>query len=370
MRFALTLSVYIARQFTAACLAMLAALSLLVILFDFIELLRRAALRADVGLGLVAAIALLRLPYYMLQILPFAVLVGGIVAFWRLTRSSELIVARAAGVSAWHFLSVPVASAIGLGLLASAGLSPLSSTMFARASALDNIYLRQTGGPLALSGGQLWLRQADRGLDPQGVAIIHARQVALEGKRVAVGNISVFRLDASDHLLSRIEASRATLLRGVWNMQGARTITPDHMPVDVGLFKLPTDLTARRVEESFQSPDTLSVWALPSFIRLLESAGFSSVRHRLHFQSLLALPLLCGTMALVAAGFSMRQTRRGGVARMVGSGVAAGFALFTVSKVAEEFGQSGALPAMLAAWAPAGSGLMLAVALLLHLEDG
>jgi lipopolysaccharide export system permease protein len=80
--------------------------------------------------------------------------------------------------------------------------------------------------------------------------------------------------------------------------------------------------------------------------------------------------LLAGTMALVSAGFSMRPTRRGGVAQMIGSGVAAGFMLFVVSKVAEEFGQSGTLPAMLAAWAPAFAGLMLAVALLLHLEDG
>ena len=55
---------------------------------------------------------------------------------------------------------------------------------------------------------------------------------------------------------------------------------------------------------------------------------------------------------------------------MIGSGVATGFALFVVSKVAEEIGQSGSLPAVLAAWAPAASGLMLAVALLLHTEDG
>jgi lipopolysaccharide export system permease protein len=55
---------------------------------------------------------------------------------------------------------------------------------------------------------------------------------------------------------------------------------------------------------------------------------------------------------------------------MIGSGVAAGFVLFVVSKVAEEFGQSGALPVVLAAWVPAASGLMLAVALLLHTEDG
>ena len=66
----------------------------------------------------------------------------------------------------------------------------------------------------------------------------------------------------------------------------------------------------------------------------------------------------------------MRPARRGGVARMLGSGVAAGFVLFMISKMAEEFGQSGALPVMLAAWVPAAAGLMLAVALLLHMEDG
>ena len=109
---------------------------------------------------------------------------------------------------------------------------------------------------------------------------------------------------------------------------------------------------------------------MPGFIALLERSGFSAIRHRLHFQSLLALPLLCATMALVGAGFSMRPARRGGVARMIGGGVAAGFALFMISKIAEEFGQSGALPVELAAWAPAASGLMLAVALLLHMEDG
>ena len=55
---------------------------------------------------------------------------------------------------------------------------------------------------------------------------------------------------------------------------------------------------------------------------------------------------------------------------MIASGIAAGFLLFVVTKVSGEFGQSGALPAILAAWAPSAAGLMLSVALLLHLEDG
>jgi lipopolysaccharide export system permease protein len=290
--------------------------------------------------------------------------------FWRLTRSSELIVARAAGVSAWEFLAAPTLCALLLGMLATFAVSPLSSVMFGRAEAMDNVYLRAGGGPLALNGGQLWLRQSDRALTPQGVAIFHALGVELHGKRMTASQVSVFRLDGSDRLLARIEAGQATLAGGAWQLQNARTIRPDQMPEQPTTISLPTDLTVARVQESFASPDTLSFWSLPDFIALLDRSGFSSVRHRLHLQALLALPLLAATMALVGAGFSLRPARRGGVARMIGSGVATGFALFLISKIAEEFGQTGTLPVALAAWAPAVSGMMLALALLLHTEDG
>ena len=365
-----TLSIYIAEQFTVSVLIMLAALSGVVSLFDFIELLRRSSTRPGATFGLVTEIAALRLPFIAMQILPFAVLLGGIWAFWRLTRSSELVVARAAGISAWQFLAGPLACAILLGVIATAAVSPLSSAMFARAELLDNAYLRTGGGSTALAGGQLWLRQADHAIVPHGVAILHARSVELRRQRLVAQGVSVFRLDGSDHLLVRIEAKRAQLGHGEWLLDDARSMKADQLPQPIGAATLPTDLTVGRVQDSFASPDTLSVWSLPDFIGLLKRSGFSAIRHQLHFQTLLALPLLAGTMTLVAAGFSMRATRRGGVARMIGSGVAAGFALFVISKVAEEFGQSGALPAGLAAWAPAAAGLMLAVALLLHLEDG
>ena len=365
-----TLSLYIAKQFVLALISMLAALSGLVALFDFIELLRRSATKPDATFALVLQIASLRLPFIAMQILPFAVLLGGILAFWRLTRSSELIVARAAGVSAWQFLAAPLACAVLMGVLASAAISPLSSAMLARAESLDNTYLRTAGGPSALAGGQLWLRQSDRALTPKGVAIIHGRTVKIVGKTLVAQNVSVFRLDDQDRLLSRLEVKDATLGRGQWTFNGTSRMLPDHLPEPIGTQTMATDLTVDRVQNSFASPDTLSLWTLPGFIALLDRSGFSAVRHRLHFQALLALPMLAGTMALVSAGFSMRATRRGGVAQMIGSGVAAGFALFVVSKVAEEFGQSGALPAELAAWAPSVAGLMLAVTLLLHLEDG
>jgi len=365
-----TLSLYIVRQFSMAVMGMLLGLTGFISMFDFIELLRRSASKPEATFGMVSEIAAFRLPFIAMQILPFAVLLGGIICFWRLTRSSELIVARAAGVSAWEFLLAPTLCAALFGAAATALVSPISSAMLAKAESLENVTLRTGGGPLALNGGQLWLRQSDRALAPRGVAIIHAQAVEVHGKSLTAQQVSVFRLNAEDKLLARIEAAKAVLGNGNWKLEDARTIRPDQLPDAPSTIDLKTDLTVSRVQDSFALPATLSVWALPDFIALLDRSGFSSIRHRLQFQALLALPLLCATMTLVAAGFSMRPARRGGVARMIGSGGAAGFALFVVSKVAEEFGQSGALPVVLAAWAPAASGLMLALALLLHTEDG
>lgn len=368
--FSTTLAIYIARQFMLSTLSMVLALTGLVSLFDFIDLLRRAATRPNVPASLVVKIAALHVPYYVIYVLPFGILLGGIVCFSRLTRSSELIVARAAGISAWQFLASPLACALLTGLLTTTGISAMSSDMYRSAEMLDQTYLRTGGGPLTLNGGALWLRQADDGLVPHGVAILHAQDVHLVDRELKVSGVSIFRLDDHDRLIVRVEAPNGALGNHQWTLHGTSLLHPDHLPQQIGDMTLPSDLTVGRVQESFASPDTLSVFALPGFISLLERSGFPSIRHRLHFQSLLALPILAGTMALVSAGFSMRPTRRGGVARMLGSGIAAGFALFTISKVAEQFGESGALPPVLAAWAPTGAGLCLAVALLLHMEDG
>jgi lipopolysaccharide export system permease protein len=365
MSFARTLVVYVGRRFLSATLLTLLALTLLVSMFDFIELLRRAAGRNDVGLSTVGLIAALRMPFLAMQIMPFAVLLGGMLAFWRLARSSELVVARAAGVSAWGFLLGPVAVALGIGAAAVAGLSPLSSTLFARADRMEASIFRGGGGPSTLAGGRLWLRQADRSLEADGLAILSGRAVAAPGG-FALERVSVWRLTPQDRLLARVE-----LRAGQWVLSDATLFTAgEREPRAIGTLELPTDLTPDRIQDSFAQPDTFSVWALPGFIAVLESAGFSAIRHRLQLQSLLATPVLTLGMALLAAGFAMRYSRMGGTAGMIALGVSAGFALFVLDRVTGEFGESGALPVWLAAWAPAIAGLLLAVGLLLYLEDG
>lgn len=370
MRSPLTVAQYFGRRFLAAVLAVAAGLTGLVALFDFLELLRESATAPHSTFGIIVEIELLRLPWSFMQIIPFAVLLGGLYAFWRLARTSELIVTRAAGISAWQFLASPVLIAGFLGAFCTAAISPLSAAMYGRAGELYNDSFTPSGGPLSLNGGALWVRQMDAGLVPSGVAVMHASNVWLHQQALQAQTVSILRLSPENDLLQQVDATQATLSPGKWFLKDVTILRPDAASQHLASMVFPTDLTINRVEESFASPNALSFWELPGFIRLLKRSGFSTTQHELVFQTLLVLPLLCATMALVAAGFSMRPSRRGGIGVMIGAGVGFGFALFMITEIANQFGNSGAIPVTLAAWVPTLAGLFFALALLMHLEDG
>ncbi len=116
MRQSLTLSLYFGRHFFVAILTVLTVLAVLAFSFDTVELLRRASGRADASLGLVLEMSILKLPSLMTKLFPFAVLFGGMLALSRLTRSQELTVSRAAGVSVWQFLFPGIALSLLLGI--------------------------------------------------------------------------------------------------------------------------------------------------------------------------------------------------------------------------------------------------------------
>jgi lipopolysaccharide export system permease protein len=75
-------------------------------------------------------------------------------------------------------------------------------------------------------------------------------------------------------------------------------------------------------------------------------------------------------MVLLAAGFTMRHVRHGGVGKMVLAAVLAGFGIFFLRNFAQVLGASGQIPVAIAAWSAPVATVLLAVGLLLHLEDG
>lgn len=368
LRIYVTLSGYIARHFVMALLATLIVIMGLIFLLDFIELMRRAAGEPGVDIPALLTMALLKLPHMVHQVLPFAVLIGGMVAMWRLTRSQELVVMRAAGVSIWQFLAPAMLVVGAVGVVNVTIVNPLSATLYKNYERLEDTLILQQRGSFDISESGMWLREPR---DDEGHTVVHATHVRQDGYRLDMRDLTFIFVDEGERFAKRIDARLGSLQDGRFLLRDVWIMEPGQPSEHADTLTLPTTLTLGRVQENFASPETLSFWELPHFIAFFESAGFSAQPHRLYWHSLLASPVLLCAMVLMAAVFSVSPNQRSGrgFLRVVG-GVGAGFLLYFFSRLTLALGLSSTLPLWLAAWSPTLVTVLLGTATLLHLEDG
>lgn len=364
MNISWTFSKYLAKQFAISVGLVFAMCMTLGFVIDIVELLNRTAGRDSVPLPAILEMAFLKLPNLTEKMMPFAVLFGAIWCFSRLTRSQELIVARASGVSAWLFLAPALLAALLIGIVMTTIYNPMAAVMIARYEKLEARYIRGKSSSLNVSGNGLWLRQGDE----KGQTVIHAQRVSDSGLRLQ--EVIMFIYEGKDLFRGRIDASTAALLKGKWRLERAWVTGPDRPAVFYPSLDVKTSLTPTQIQESFATPATIGFWDLPTFISLAEGAGFSATKHRLHYHALLAGPMLLCAMIFVAAAFSLRLARLGGAARLILSGVLTGFLLYFFTDVTHALGISGTVPVALAAWAPATTALLFGMASLFNQEDG
>jgi lipopolysaccharide export system permease protein len=360
-----TLGFYFARRFLLAVLGVFMGVFFLVFLIDFVEMTRKMSDHPHVGTGSVFQITLFRVPQITELVLPFAVLIGAMTTFVALSRKLELVVARAAGISAWQFVMPTLVSALILGVLAALAYNPLAADLRERSTRLESDLTVQRGSSLqqATDSG-LWVRQ--RSDDAQ--SIVNAQSSSEQG--LALTGVTIFVFDLAGAFQARIEAASARLDSGFWLLTDGRRYVPGAEPETFATARLPTNLTREQVRDSFVAPETVSFWALPEFIELAKRAGISSLRYEVQYQLLIARPFLLVAMVLIAAAVSLRFFRMGGVGKMLLGGVAAGFLLYVAGELTEDLGRAGLVSPLLAAWSPPLVAALIGVMALLYQEDG
>jgi lipopolysaccharide export system permease protein len=363
MSWSWTLYRYLALQFFFGVAVVYAAFLAIAFSIDIGELLNRTA-GHDVGTPVVIGMAVLQLPDLGQKMMPFAILLGGVFTFVRLSRSQELVAARAAGISAWDFMLPPLAVAVVIGVVAVTLFTPLSARMFAEFSGLEARYIKGEASQLSISQNGLWLRQGDENHQ----SVIHALHVTGQGQHLE--DVIVLLYGANDKFLGRIDAKSAQLEDQAWLLSDAYVSGAAGSPQHHAQYRLPTTLTASQIQEREASPDTLSFWRLPGYIRDAQAAGFSATKQQLYLYTLYALPILFAAMVFMAASFSLRPLREGGVIKIILFSAACGFGVYFFSQMTLVMGQSGALPILLAASAPAIASIFIGMTLVFNQEDG
>lgn len=356
---------YFARRFLFVFSSVLALFFAMIVLLDLVEQLRRFGTFADFG-G-VFALTLLTVPRSLYQVLPLIIILSTLGLFLSLSRSSELVVSRAAGRSALKSLLSPLIAAMLIGLLAIAILNPLvASTQREYERRVND--LTGEASTLNLASDGLWLRQGNGAQQ----TVIRARGSNLEGTELTDVTFVTFK----NGPIQRIEAKQARLIEGGWEM-GQIKLWPlrdtENPEADAQVLKsyfLPSTLTADQIRDSFGAPSSIPIWDLPRFIDQLEAAGFTARRHKMWLHLELAQPVFLLAMVLIGAAFTMRHQRGAQIGQLILSAILLSFGLYFLRNFAAVLGENGQIPVILAAWAPPFVGIGLAMGLLLHHEDG
>jgi lipopolysaccharide export system permease protein len=347
--------------------AALAVITSVILLVQFVDLSRSVGVRTDVGVGEIFELTLLRAPSVIQVLLPFVFLFGGIGAFVGLNRRSELVAMRAAGVSAWRFILPSAAAAFALGIVTIAALNPLAAVLngqfeIRRGQLMEN-YLGDTPK-------DVWLRQGD----DLNQIVIHAKARDTVAGTVRLRGVSLFIYQKNGAGLlifkRRLEAAEARLMPGFWRLSDVREAGAGQGSIHSDTLAIRSSLDSEAAMERLASPDAIAFWKLPAAIRLTEQAGFSAAGYRLRFQQLLATPLIFAAMSILAAAFSLRLARLGGLAGLAGAGVALGFVMFFFNQFSGALAKADIIPLYAAAWAPGVVALLAGLALLCYTEDG
>ncbi|MEB3183144.1 MAG: LptF/LptG family permease [Cyanobacteriota bacterium] len=335
------------------------------------ELVRRVA---ESGLPLLAAmqVLLLRLPGFLVLAFPMATLMATLLAFSRLSGSSELTALRSVGVSTRRM----VLPALVLSLLMSVLTFLFNDLIVPQANlAATNTLEAALGKALTTEKGNNVLysrfgriKQMEGESVKQLTHLFYSRKY-LKGEMVDVSVIDFSRSGQRQLLTAR--SGRWNDSKGMWEFVDGSIVNLDEnsgtttsarferyfyplsrSPID--LARIPTD------------PGAMTVGQARRAERLFEEAGNAKEARRLRvrIQEKFAFPAICLVFGLIGSSLGVRPHNRTSRSQGFGISVLLIFGYYLMSFIFSSLGISGTLPPLLAAWGPVLIGLAAGLQLL------
>ena len=286
-------------------------------------------------------------PQFSFYVLPISALVATLVTVGLLTRSSELTVMKACGISLYR-VSLPL---LLFSLVWSAVLFGMGESFLAEANRrAEGIRHVINGNPADTFDllDRRWL------VSPDGATIYH--YVFFDPDLVELNAVTTYRFADDDwQLAERTYASKAVFDEG-WQGRGVwRREFGDHR--GPGAFKLSDHSAMAWIDppEYFatEQPEAerMSYRQLTRYISGLEASGVDVVALQVALRRKVSFPFVTLILTLIAIPFAVTAGRHGAMYG-VGVGIILAFSYWLVASIFGAIGSAGLLTPLLAAWAP------------------
>ncbi|WP_299329159.1 LPS export ABC transporter permease LptG [Parasphingopyxis sp.] len=355
-----TISLYMAKIFVTRTFAVLGGLVVILMTLDLLG--ESGQILAPEGNGEAELwfYVSLRVPQLIERFLPFAALLGTLIALSSMNANSEIISMKAAGASA-HQILAPL---ILTGFIISIGLFIFNERVVAPAYATLAAWESVDYGPIpdqSAGATNVWVRD--------GNDLINARSVSGRGDDAVLEGVTVYdRTGGTIEYL--VSAERATYTGSGWRLENPQQFdvsaveqaNPEEMIIAENVT--PDQFTLANVEAG-----ALNFFELRQAIADLEAAGRSTVALEAGLWHKISGPLSTILMPLLGAVAGFGLARSGQLFIRAIIGMALGFTYFVADNFALAMGNIGAYPPVLAAWAPFFLFLLIGEAVLIRTEE-
>jgi lipopolysaccharide export system permease protein len=348
------LSRYVGGLFLTRVLWFLVGLSGLMLGLDLLDRAAQVLSRGDGGAGAALYYLSLRAPAIANQLLPLAVLLGGLTTLLGLARHNEIVAMKGVGMSFYRMLGalLPAAALIG------AAQFVVADQVLPRADRTLHAWWQATAPPSEANAERTWMRAGD--------TVAAFDKVALDGRRVE--GVSLFRRDAVGQLVERVIAGSAEFDDEGWMLRDVRRLRVGSPDAErTGSFLWQTRLTPRDLADAAIQNLRHSTAELIDLIARGRPGSAAMAGYLVELHKKLAAPAACLLMLLIAAPVAQGLERHGAKGMQLVIGIVVGFVYLLTDGVLALLGEAGTVTPAFAAWAPtllfagAGGSILLAV---------
>lgn len=310
---------------------------------------------------------LLLIPNHLYELLPIAVLIGGVFVMARFAHSSEFTILRTSGLGPGLALKMLLglgAAFVAITFIIGDYVAPLAdrTAQLLKARYLGQISIGQTGA---------WLKEKKGNKS-------YAINVSALSSNADMLNVRIFEFDAGGSILSTMQAKQAVFnddktwgLKNVRRSEyaidgtqsnsldaaGATSVNAKYKRANIKHSQLDTytwntDLNADMVSVALLKPDRMGTFDLFQYIRHLDANKQVAQLYEIQFWKKVFYPLSCLVMLVLALPFAYLHFRAGGITAYVFGGVMVGISFFVLNNIFDYFGNLLSWNPLLTAAAP------------------
>ncbi|RII26605.1 MAG: LPS export ABC transporter permease LptG [Geobacter sp.] len=286
-----------------------------------------------------------KIPEMINQVAPLAVLMATMLTLGILAKSSEIIAMRSCGIGLVR-ISVPLlVTAFLISLVVLLNGEFIVPRASARLDQIENILIKKKDPATFFRQNNIWYREES--------TILQAR--LFEPSSRTLQGLTLWQLAPDMRPVRRIDAGTGIIVNGGWLFRDVtvRDFSAGNVTSTRAVAELPVQLQLKpadlKVLEMYA--DNMGFFDLQRYCNKLRNGGYDPTRYLTQMHSRLSLPFSTLVMAFLGIPFALKSGRSSGIAVGIGLSILIGFSFFVINSALISFGQGGALPPIIAAWA-------------------